>query len=342
MPSALITGVTGQTGSYLAELLLEKGYIVYGMMPHRHSHNLENIAGILDFDTDRFVQVPGDMTDPASLVRTVQIAKPDEVYNLAAQSFVKRSWDLPSLTLDVNTVGLIHLLEACRQYASQDVRIYQASSSEIFGKAPAPQCENTPWDPQSPYAISKAASHMLARNYRDSYDMHISCGFLFNHESERRGEDFVTQKVCKHAVEIKLGLRDELVIGDLTPKRDWGYAPDYAEAMWRMLQQPNPDEYVIGTGESHSVQELVNEVFSCLELPLDRVRQSEEFMRPCDVPELRADASKAKNVLGWEPSVCFEELVRRMVVRWLQTLSCSGEEVTATEQINGPTTTNDA
>lgn len=327
--TALVTGVTGQDGSYLSEFLLGKGYDVYGLIPHRHAPHFDNIQDSLDHS--RFHIVPGDMTDQSSLVRAVQKSEPDEVYNLAAQSFVHRSWDTPTTTFNVNTLGLLNLLEACRYHAPKHVRVYQASSSEIFGNSPAPQNEDTLWKPQSPYGVSKAAAHLLAVNYRDSYKMHVSCGILFNHESERRGEDFVTQKIAKAAASIYLGLTDELVLGNLEARRDWGYAPDYVEAMWLMLQQIAPDDYVIGTGESHSVRDFLHMAFDWLDLkPAKYVKQNEEFVRPSDIPELRADCSKARRVLGWKSQTTLTELASRMVERWRKTLSSSEAAATLT------------
>lgn len=311
--TALLTGITGQDGSYLAELLLQKGYAVFGLLPHRNQPHFENIQHLRGLQL-----LNGDMTDAASLERAVDLARPDEVYNLAAMSFVAKSWDLPVLTSEVNYLGFVRLLEACRRIVP-GCRIYQAGTSEQFGDSPSPQHEQTPFRPNSHYAVSKTAAHFAARNYRDSYGMYICCGILFNHESPRRGEHFVTQKVARAAVELAAGRRGKLHLGNLDARRDWGYAAEYVEAMWRMLQEPEPDDYVIGTGLSYSVQDCVELAFDYAGVPgdwRDRVIHDPVLLRPVDVLDLRADITKARAQLGWEPRVLFPELLRLMVEHW--------------------------
>jgi len=310
---ALITGITGQDGSYLAELLLDKGYEVYGLVRRSASPNFWRIRHLLE---DRAITlVWGDMTDASSLERAIETVKPHEVYNLAAQSFVGVSWEQPELTFNINALGLIRLLEAVRKI-SPYCRVYQASTSEMFGNTTeVPQKETTPFFPASPYAISKLAAHHIVRNYRESYGMFVVSGILFNHESPRRGEEFVTRKIAIAAAEIAQGIRDKLELGNLDAKRDWGYAPEYVDAMHRMLQLDEPDDFVIATNETHTVREFVEQAFK--EVGIDdwqnHVVVSERFKRPVDVMELRGDYSKAKKVLGWEPKVKFRELVKIMV-----------------------------
>ena len=310
MPSALITGVTGQDGSYLAELLLEKGYEVWGMVRRASTESYERI----DHVRDRLRLVHGDLLDQPSLTQALVEAEPDEVYNLAAQSFVPTSWAQPVLTAEFTAVGVTRLLEAIRQ-VNPGIRFYQASSSEMFGKVrETPQTELTPLYPRSPYGVAKCYGHYITVNYRESYGMHCSSGILFNHESPRRGLEFVTRKVTDGAARIKLGLAEELRLGNLDARRDWGFAGDYVDAMWRMLQQGEPDDYVVATGETHTVERLVEIAFEHVGLDWPKyVTTDERFIRPAEVDLLVGDSSKAKAELGWAPSVDFEALVRMMV-----------------------------
>lgn len=307
---AFITGVTGQDGSYLAELLLEKGYKVYALRRRTSIPILDNIAHI----QDEIEFIEGDLLDLGSLIRAIQIAKPDEVYNLAAQSFVGSSWDQPILTGQVTALGVANMLEAVR-IAKPDARFYQASSSEMFGKVKeVPQRETTPFHPRSPYGVAKVYGHWITVNYRESYGMFACSGILFNHESPRRGIEFVTRKVTDGVARIKLGLQNELRLGNLDARRDWGFAGDYVKAMWLMLQQDEPDDYVVATGETHSVQELVEIAFRHVGLDWrDYVVVDEKYVRPAEVDLLIGDASKAREKLGWRQEVSFEELVRMMV-----------------------------
>ena len=308
--TALITGITGQDGSYLAELLLEKGYDVYGLIRRLSTPNLSRIEGIVD----RVILLEGDMTDQSSLNIAVQTAMPDEVYNLAAQSFVATSWNQPVLTGDVTGLGAVRMLEAVRHF-SPDARFYQASSSEMFGMADqSPQNEHTPFHPRSPYAVAKVYAYHATVNYRESYGLFCCNGICFNHESPRRGIEFVTRKITDGVARIHYGLTKELRLGSLDVKRDWGYAGDYVKSMWCMLQKEMPDDYVVATGENHSVKEFVQRAFDAADLKWERyVKVDERFMRPADVPELRGDASKARQTLGWAPETSFEELVQMMV-----------------------------
>lgn len=308
--NALITGITGQDGSYLAELLLEKGYKVYGIVQRSATDPFENIRHILD-DVELMV---ADLSDSSSLLRAVEASGPDEVYNLAAQSFVKSSFDVPEMTGDVTGVGVTRMLEAVRT-VKPDAKFYQASSSEMFGKVQeTPQKETTPFYPRSPYGVAKLYGHWIVVNYRESYDMFACSGILFNHESPRRGYEFVTQKIASTAAYIKEGLAKELRLGNLDALRDWGHARDYVEAMYLMLQQDQADDYVVSTGENHSVQEFCEIAFGHLGLKWeDYVKQDERFMRPAEVDTLLGDPAKAKEKLGWEPKVTFEELVVDMV-----------------------------
>jgi GDPmannose 4,6-dehydratase len=307
---ALITGVTGQDGSYLAELLLEKGYEVHGMVRRASTETFQRLQHI----RDDIALHTGDLLDQRSLGDVMRECQPHEIYNLAAMSFVAASWNQPVLTADFTGVGVTRMLEAMREVAP-DARLYQASSSEMFGKVlEVPQTEKTPFYPRSPYGVAKAYGHFITVNYRESYDLFACSGILFNHESPRRGLEFVTRKVTHAAAAIKLGLADELPLGNLDAERDWGYAKDYVEAMWLMLQQDEPDDYVIATGEAHSVQELVDISFDHLDLdPKQYVRIDERFMRPAEVDHLIGDYAKAKEKLGWEPRTSFEELVKLMV-----------------------------
>jgi GDPmannose 4,6-dehydratase len=307
---ALITGITGQDGSYLAELLLEKGYEVHGMVRRLSSENYERLEQI----RDRITLHTGDLLDQRSLVDVLRESEPDEIYNLAAMSFVAASWNQPTLTAEFTGVGVTRLLEGVRE-VRPEARFYQASSSEMFGKVrETPQNENTPFYPRSPYGVAKAYGHFITVNYRESYGLYACSGILFNHESARRGLEFVTRKVAHTAAAIKLGLAEELRLGNQDSRRDWGHAPDYVEAMWLMLQQDEPDDYVVGTGEDHSVRELVEIAFGHLDLDPSRyVVEDPALLRPAEVDELIADSSKAREVLGWKPRTSFEELVRLMV-----------------------------
>jgi GDPmannose 4,6-dehydratase len=307
---AFITGVTGQDGSYLAELLLEKGYEVYGMTRRASTENVERIAHL----TDRIFLIQGDLLDPPSLDAALREARPHEVYNLAAQSFVPTSWNQPVLTAEFTAVGVTRVLEAIRA-VDPAIRFYQASSSEMFGKVrEVPQNELTPFHPRSPYGVAKVYGHHITVNYRESYDLFAVSGILFNHESARRGLEFVTRKVSDGVARIKHEVTSELRLGNLEAKRDWGYAGDYVEAMWLMLQQDEPSDYVIATGEEHSVRELVEIAFGHAGLDPDKhVVQDERFMRPAEVDHLVGDASKARRELEWEPRTSFRELVEVMV-----------------------------
>jgi len=307
---ALITGITGQDGSYLAEFLLDKGYDVHGVVRRASTESFQRLAGI----EDRVTLHPGDLLDQRSLVDVLRACEPDEVYNLAAMSFVAASWNQPSLTAEFTGLGVTRMLEALREAAPR-ARFYQASSSEMFGKVrETPQSEETPFYPRSPYGVAKAYGHFITVNYRESYDLFACSGILFNHESPRRGLEFVTRKVTHGAAAIKLGLQEELLLGNLDAERDWGYARDYVEAMWLMLQQDEPDDFVIATGETHSVRELVDVAFDRVGLdPGPLVRSDSRFLRPAEVEHLIGDASKAREQLGWQPRTKFDELVRLMV-----------------------------
>jgi GDPmannose 4,6-dehydratase len=308
--TALITGITGQDGSYLAEFLLARGYRVVGMVRRASTENFERIAEI----RDRIELRQADLLDELSLIDLLRAVEPDEIYNLAAQSFVPTSWVQPVLTAEFDAVGVTRLLEAMRLAAPQ-ARFYQASSSEMFGKVrETPQRESTPFHPRSPYGVAKVYGHFITVNYRESYGLFACSGILFNHESPRRGREFVTRKVSDGVARIKLGLADELRLGNLEARRDWGFAGDYVEAMWRMLQQPEPDDYVVASGEAHTVRELVEVAFACVGLDPERhVRQDPSLHRPAEVDHLVGDAGKARRVLGWEPRVAFRELVEMMV-----------------------------
>ena len=314
MKRALITGITGQDGSYLAEQLLGKDYEVHGIVRRSSSFNRERIDPIsARADEGRLRLHYGDLTDSSRLVRLVYEIQPHEVYNLGAQSHVRVSFDIPEHTNDVTGMGAVRLLEAIRD-AGVDPRFYQASSSEMFGSTPPPQSEATPFHPRSPYAVAKVAAFWITVNYRESYGMHASNGILFNHESERRGETFVTRKITRALAAIHLGLQDKLFLGNLDAKRDWGYAPDYTEAMWLMLQQEEPEDFVIATGEMHSVRDFLDVAGKHLGLDWEKhVEIEPRFFRPAEVDALCGDASKAKEKLGWEPVTSFDELVRIMV-----------------------------
>lgn len=318
--TALITGITGQDGSYLAEFLLAKGYDVWGVVRRSSSENLDRIAHLVD----RISLVQADLLDQPSLTQALAESKPSEVYNLAAQSFVPTSWNQPVLTAEFTAVGVTRLLEAIRQVDPQ-IRFYQASSSEMFGQVrETPQTELTPFHPRSPYGVAKTYGHYITVNYRESYGMHCSSGILFNHESPRRGLEFVTRKVSDGVARIKLGLTDELRLGHLDAQRDWGFAGDYVEAMWLMLQQPTADDYVVATGQTHTVQRLVEVAFGHAGLNWrNHVRLDEALLRPAEVDLLIGDSSKARRVLGWEPRVGFEDLVAMMVDADIQRLQNS-------------------
>ncbi|MGA1156297.1 MAG: GDP-mannose 4,6-dehydratase [Ilumatobacteraceae bacterium] len=320
MPRALITGVTGQDGQHLAHLLHEKGYEVFGVVKGQNNPKLEMMR-----DEFPFVEIlPGDLADLPSLVKALEVAQPDEVYNLAAISFVALSWNQAELTSNLTGTGVLRMLEAVRMVGGAEnnpIRFYQASSSEMFGKVrEIPQSEKTPFHPRSPYGCAKVFGHHITVNYRESYGLYACSGILFNHEGPRRGVEFVTRKVTNAAARIRLGLQDELVMGNLDAKRDWGYAGDYVKAMWLMLQQDQPDDYVIATGETHTIEELVQLAFA--EVGLDDwkkyIRQDPKFFRPAEVDLLIGDASKAREKLGWEPEVTFAELVKMMVAHDLQ------------------------
>ncbi len=315
---ALITGITGQDGSYLSELLLEKGYEVYGMVRRASVERFDRIAHL----QERINLVQGDLTDQSSLDEAVKTIQPDEIYNLAAQSFVPTSWNQPTLTGEVTGIGTTRLLEAVRKI-KPDARFYQASSSEMFGMVrEVPQTELTPFHPRSPYGVAKVYGHFITVNYRESYGIFACSGILFNHESPRRGLEFVTRKITSHVAKIKLGLANELRLGNMDAKRDWGYAGDYVEAMWMMLQQDEPDDYVVAMGETHSVQEFVELAFGHAGLDWKKyVVIDPKFMRPAEVDLLVGDPGKAKEKLGWKPKVSFPELVKMMVDSDIRALS---------------------
>jgi GDPmannose 4,6-dehydratase len=315
MPRALITGITGQDGLYLSELLLSKGYEVFGLIRGQNNPKIALVHQVVP----QVKLLTGDLSDLSSLMRALRAAQPEEVYNLGAISFVAYSWENAHVTSDVTGIGVLNILEAVRLYTDGDpsaVRYYQASSSEMFGKVQeVPQRESTLLWPRSPYGVAKVYGHYMTINYRESYGMHASSGILFNHESPRRGPEFVTRKVSQAVARIALGLQDQLVLGNLDAKRDWGFAGDYVDAMWRMLQQPQADDYVVATGETHSIRELLDIAFTHVGIEdwADKVGQDPRFMRPAEVDLLIGDPSKAKQQLGWAPKVSFPELVRMMV-----------------------------
>ena len=313
MKRALITGINGMDGSYLADLLLEKDYEIYGMERRSSSKNRINTSHL----EGRVTFVNGDLTDQNSLVRVLRESDPDEVYNLGAQSFVGESWNTPEQTSDVTGMGCLRILEAIREYG-KDIKFYQASTSERFGQmVEKPANENTPFYPRSPYGVSKLYAHWMTKNYRESYDMFNVSGILFNHESERRGIEFVTRKITDGVARIHLGLEDYISLGNLDSKRDWGYSPDYVESMWLMLQQDKPEDFVIATGVSHSIRDFLDVAFDCVGIDdwSDYVIQDERYMRPAEVDVLCGDSTKAREVLGWKPKTSFEEMVRRMVTK---------------------------
>ena len=320
---ALITGVNGMDGSHLADFLLQKGYIVYGMerrtsYPNRlNSKHLENKITFLN----------GDLTDQNSLLRVIKESKPDEIYHLAAQSFVGESWNTPEQTGDVTGLGTLRMLEAIREYG-EEIKFYQASTSEMFGRmVENPAKETTPFYPRSPYGVAKLYGHWITKNYRESYDMFNVSGILFNHESERRGIEFVTRKISDGVARIYCGLQDKIILGNLDSKRDWGYAPDYVESMWLMLQQDKPDDYVIATGKAHTIREFLDRAFKHIGI-VDwdvYVGKDERFMRPAEVDVLRGDSTKAKEVLGWTPKTSFEQMVSKMVSNDIRILENNNE-----------------
>ena len=316
MKRALVTGITGQDGSYLAELLLNKGYEVHGLKRRSSSFNTSRVDGIyadLHNEGNRFVMHFADLADASSLWKLLYSIQPDEVYNLGAQSHVRVSFDVPEYTADITAAGTLRLLEGIRETGIK-TRFYQASSSEMFGSSPPPQNELTPFHPRSPYACSKVFAHAITVNYRESYNMFACCGILFNHESPRRGETFVTRKIARAVAQIKHGIQEKLYVGNLEAARDWGYAPEYVEAMWLMLQQDEPDDYVIGTGEMHTVHEFLQLAFAHVGLDWkDHVLIDRRYFRPAEVIALRADTEKARTKLNWRSRVGFYDLVRLMV-----------------------------
>lgn len=343
MKHALITGITGQDGSFLAEFLLAKGYEVHGLIRRASTFNTERLDPIYADPHERgasFYLHYGDVTDGTGLRRTIEKVQPVEIYHLAAQSHVRVSFDQPEYTADVAAMGTLRVLEAVRDYiavSGNQVRIYQAGSSEMFGAAPPPQNESTPFYPRSPYGASKVAAHWYAINYREAYGLFIANGILFNHESERRGETFVTRKITRALARIKTGLQDKLYLGNLDAKRDWGYAGDYVEAMWLILQQATPDDFVIATGETHSVREFLDAAANYCGLDWTRhVETDPRYFRPTEVDILLGDSSKARAKLGWKPRVTFEELVRMMIdhdleiARQERTLVAAGHTILGT------------
>ena len=308
---ALITGITGMDGSHLADFLLKKEYKVYGLERRSSAKNRTNTSHL----EEKITFLTGDLADQNSLIRAIKQSNPDEVYNLASQSFVGKSWDIPEYTSDVTGLGVLRVLEAIREYR-KTIKFYQASSSEMFGRmVENPAKESTPFYPRSPYGISKLYGHWVTKNYRESYGMFACSGILFNHESERRGIEFVTRKISDGVAKIKCGLSDTITLGNLDAKRDWGYSPDYVEAMWLMMQQDISDDFVISTGETHSIREFLDIAFNSINITdwTNYVKQDERFMRPAEVDVLRGDSTKAKKQLGWEPKTSFRELVRIMV-----------------------------
>tara|TARA_R100001126_G_C4866701_1_gene170653 strand:- start:19 stop:1002 length:984 start_codon:yes stop_codon:yes gene_type:complete len=316
--TAFITGINGMDGSHLADLLLTKGYKVYGMERRSSVPNRENSKHL----EDKITFLNGDLTDQNSLLRCLKECNPDEVYNLAAQSFVGESWNTPEHTSEVTGLGVLRILEAIREY-NPKIKFYQASSSEMFGRmVENPAKETTPFYPRSPYGVSKLYGHWITKNYRESYDMFACSGILFNHESERRGIEFVTRKISDGVAKIKLGLADHITLGNLDAKRDWGYAPDYVEAMWMMLQQDKPEDYVIATGETHSIRDFLTEAFNHVGIEdwEPYVKQDPRFMRPAEVDVLRGDYAGAELNMGWRPKTSFKELVKKMVNNDLELL----------------------
>ena len=319
MKRALITGVNGMDGSYLADFLLVQGYDVYGMERRTSSPNRINTSHL----EGKITFLNGDLTDQNSLFRVIKESDPDEIYNLGSQSFVGESWNTPEQTSDVTGLGVLRMLEAIREYGKK-VKFYQASTSEMFGKmVENPANENTPFYPRSPYGVAKLYGHWMTKNYRESYDMFNVSGILFNHESERRGIEFVTRKITDGIARIHLGLQDHIMLGNLDSKRDWGYAPDYVECIWLMMQQDKAEDYVIATGESHSIREFLDYAFKCIDVDewSGYVKQDPRFMRPAEIDVLCGDSTKAREVLGWSPKTSFEDMVSGMVKNDIQLLS---------------------
>lgn len=322
----MITGITGQDGSYLTEYLLGRGYAVHGVVRRASSFNRERLESLIGDDSiygnSLFLHY-GDLTDSSALNRILEKVEPDEVYNLAAQSHVGISFQMPEYTTDVNAIGVVRLLDALRETGlAGKCRFYQAGTSELFGSSPPPQNESTPFHPRSPYAAAKLCAHWMVVNYREAYGIHASNGILFNHESPRRGENFVTRKITMGAARIKLGLSDSLILGNLDASRDWGHARDYVKAMHSMLQQPEPGDYVVATGEMHTIREFLDEAFQYLALDWRHyVRTDDRYLRPTEVEALRGDAGKAATMLGWRPETCFAGLVKEMVDSDLALLS---------------------
>ena len=320
MKRALITGINGMDGSYMADFLLDKGYQVYGMERRSSSKNRVNT---LHLETNKnFTFLNGDLTDQNSLLRVIKESNPDEVYNLGSQSFVGESWNTPEQTGDVSGMGVLRMLEAIREY-EKPIKFYQASTSEMFGRmVENPAKETTPFYPRSPYGVAKLYGHWITKNYRESYDMFNVSGILFNHESERRGIEFVTRKITDGVAKIHLGLQDHITLGNLDAKRDWGYAPDFVEAMWMMLQQDEPDDYVIATGKDYTIREFLDYAFQQIGIVdwSDYVKQDDRYMRPAEVAVLCGDSTKAKNKLGWKPKTSFKEMVSKMVANDIRIL----------------------
>ena len=318
MKRALITGITGMDGSHLADFLLDKGYEVFGMERRTSTKNRVNTSHL----ENKITFLMGDLTDQSSLFRVLEESEPDEVYNLASQSFVKESWNTPEQSADTTGAGTMRMLEAIRM-SGKSPRFYQASTSEMYGKMEDLADEDTKFHPRSPYGVAKLYAHWISVNYRESYDMFNVCGLLFNHESERRGREFVTRKITDGVARIQLGLEDYVTLGNLDVKRDWGYAPDYVEAMWMMLQQDTPQNYVIATGEYHTLEDFLDSSFKHIGIDdwSKYVKQDERYMRPADVYYLRGDSTRAKNELGWEPKTSFEDMVSKMVTNDIELLS---------------------
>jgi len=320
MKRALITGINGMDGSYMADFLLDKGYQVYGMERRSSSKNRVNTFHLETNQNFKFIN--GDLTDQNSLLRVIKESNPDEVYNLGSQSFVGESWNTPEQTGDVSGMGVLRMLEAIREY-EKPIKFYQASTSEMFGRmVENPAKETTPFYPRSPYGVAKLYGHWITKNYRESYDMFNVSGILFNHESERRGIEFVTRKITDGVAKIHLGLQDHITLGNLDAKRDWGYAPDFVEAMWMMLQQDEPDDYVIATGKDYTIREFLDYAFQQIGIVdwSDYVKQDDRYMRPAEVAVLCGDSTKAKNKLGWKPKTSFKEMVSKMVANDIRIL----------------------
>jgi GDPmannose 4,6-dehydratase len=342
MPKALITGITGQDGSYLAEFLLARGYEVHGIIRRTSTFNTDRIDHLYRDPHEPSVQLflhHGDLADGAVLRRVLERVAPDEVYHLAGQSHVKVSFEEPEYTTDIVTLGTLRLLEAvrdCVDRTGSDIRVFQAGSSEMYGAGEAPQNEDTPFKPRSPYAIGKVAAHWLAVNYREAYGLFVANGILFNHESPRRGETFVTRKITRAVGRIVAGMQEKLYLGNLEARRDWGFAGDYVESMWQMLQADEPDDYVIATGESHSVRDFVEAAFQMQGMDWRQyVEIDKRYLRPTEVPYLQGDASKARRLLGWKPRVAFDELVQMMVEHDIQLAERERRIVEAGDIVHG-------